>query len=156
MKRLTILSLCAASLCCVTGCLFVRHSTSMVRDKEPLLPIRFESDRAKQYFLSGVHDLQSHKEGSDIQICAVPFLWWYSSASELSDNAIYNDQISVCDSNGDGLITTDEAMAFRAKVTEQLAVQKAKKQEPISSADSHAKQAETPPALIDLSPKAEK
>ena len=41
-------------------------------------------------------------------------------ANELSDNAIYNDQISVCDSNGDSLVSTQEAVAYRSIVVAQI------------------------------------
>jgi hypothetical protein len=110
----------AAVFCCSSGCLFVHHSTRIVRDKEATRPVQFQSQQARQSFLAGVHELQAHKQSSGPNVTAVPFLWWYSSATELSDNAIYNDQISACDTNADGIISTEEALAYRAAVTEQI------------------------------------
>jgi len=85
-----------------------------------MLPARFESEQAHQYFAAGVHDLQTHKKSYNFQVSAMPLLWWRSSSNELSDNAIYNDQVSVCDTNGDGLITMQEALAYRSIVASEL------------------------------------
>ena len=117
----------AALACVCSGCLFVRHTTHQVREKEALRPARFESAQTQSVFEAGVNDLKAHKNTSDPEVVAVPFVIWYSSVSELSDNAIYNDQISVCDTNGDNLITLDEAQAFRASTAEKVAsLEKAK------------------------------
>ena len=154
-RHATILSLCAAAFCFNSGCLFVRQTTSVVREKENLRPVQFESEQARQYFEGGVHELQSHKQNFDQQVSAVPFLWLYSSNKELSDNAIYNDQISACDTNGDGVISMQEALEYRAKVAEQFRpAEKAKKDEHDSSASKPAftmQPSDKPPALIDLS-----
>ena len=90
------------------------------RDKEPLRPVQFESEQARQFFLGGVHDLQTHKQSSNVEASAVPFLWLNISDSTLSNNAIYNDQISACDTNGDGIISLQEAIVFRAIVAERV------------------------------------
>ena len=91
----TILSLCTAVLCFNSGCLFMRCNTCVVREKEKMRPVQFESERAQQFFVDGVHELQSHKQNSDVQVSAVPFLWLYATTKVMSDNAIYNDQISA-------------------------------------------------------------
>jgi hypothetical protein len=106
---------------CCSGCLFVRHTTHQVREKESLRTVQFESADAQGVFQAGVNELKAHKDQSDPEIVAIPFVIWYSSVNELSDNAIYNDQISICDLNSDNYITLDEAQAFRAKVAERLA-----------------------------------
>jgi hypothetical protein len=113
---------CALLLSCTSGCLFVRHNTRVVREKEALRPIQFESDQARSVFEAGVHELQAHKETSGGDVVAVPLLCWYSHVNELSDNAIYNDQESACDTNGDNIITLEEALPYRAKVTERMAM----------------------------------
>ncbi len=118
--RLSLL-LCAVLSCSLSGCLFVRHSTRIVREKEAIHPIRFESEQAQRVFEAGVHELQARKETSGGEVTAVPFLCWYSYMNQLSDNAIYNDQESACDLNGDGFITLEEALAYRAKVEERIA-----------------------------------
>jgi hypothetical protein len=147
------LSLCAALLCCSSGCLFVQHTTRVVRNKEPIHPAQFESERAQQFFVAGVHELQAHKKDFDVQVSAVPFLWWYSSTNELSDSAVYNDQISACDTNGDGIISMQEALAYRAIVAEQIRLaEKAKADQhdspPTPGFTSQRPPCDPPPALI--------
>lgn len=120
---------CVLLLSCTSGCLFVRHNTQVVREKEAVRPIQFESDQACNVFEAGVHELQSSKKPSDADVLAVPFLCLYSHSSVLSDNAIYNDQESACDTNGDNMITLQEALDYRARVTERMAT--AGKSEPV-------------------------
>ncbi|MEN6449424.1 MAG: hypothetical protein ABFC96_02950 [Thermoguttaceae bacterium] len=117
--RFSLLAFATLS-CALSGCLFVRHSTRIVREKEAVHPIRFESDQAKTVFEAGVHQLQAHKETFGGDVLAVPFVCWRSHVNELSDNAVYNDQESACDLNGDGFISLEEALAYRAKVEDQV------------------------------------
>jgi hypothetical protein len=140
MNRHFVTLLVAALLCSLSGCLFVNHSTRVVRDKEPMLPVQFESKQAQQYYAAGVHDLQTRKQTYNFQVSAMPLLWWRSTANELSDNAIYNDQISVCDTNGDNFITMEEAMAYRSIVASQIRLAEKNK-----SAESHP-DANAPPS----------
>ncbi len=121
MKRLYIaFPLCVAAFCASSGCLFVRHNTRVEREKESQAAVQFESEQAKRYFLGGVHEMQAHKQQSNLQVAAVPFVFWYSSTAEPSNNAVYNDQITACDTNGDNLITMQEATVYRAAVAEQI------------------------------------
>ena len=115
------LSLCAMLLGCASGCLFVTHSTHVVREEEPIRPFRFESEEAKAIFEAGVRQMQAHKDGSSPQFIVIPFLCWYSRVNQLSDNAIYNDQAAVCDGNADSFITLQEAAGYLARVNEKLA-----------------------------------
>lgn len=125
-RRFLALSIVVASVCSSSGCLFVRQSARIEREKESLLPVQFESEQARQYFLGGVHELQARKQISNLEMSAVPFLWFNVSHSTLSDNAIYNDQISACDTNGDGLIDMQEATAYRAVIAERVQAMDAK------------------------------
>lgn len=116
MRRVSLVSLGGAAvvLSCCCGCLLVNHSTRVVRQYEKPRSAQFESAQAQNLFEAGVVDMKSHKESSNPQVVAIPFVIWLSRMDELSDTAVYNDQLLVCDSNGDGLITTEEAFAFRA------------------------------------------
>jgi len=155
--RILLLVLFGTMSCCLSGCLFVRHATNVVREKEQQHPTQFESKRAQDFFVAGVHDLQTHKSSMDVQVSAVPFLWWYSQTKELSDNAIYNDQISVCDANWDGVISMEEAVVYRANVAEKIsAVEKAKATPPATTEPGTAplpasSPSNPPPGLIHLS-----
>jgi hypothetical protein len=146
MSRHIISLLAVALLCSCSGCLYVNHSTRVIRDKEPVLPVQFESPQAQRIYSAGVHDLQSHKQPYNFQVSAMPLLWWRSTANELSDNAIYNDQISVCDTNGDNFITMEEAMAYRSIVVSQIRLAE-KNKIAESKADASAPPAEPPNQL---------
>ncbi len=98
-----------------SGCLFVRHSTRVVRKDEPARQIEFESPQAQNLFEGGVTQLKPHQGKANPQVVAVPLLFWYSRTDVLGDGAFYNDQILGCDTDGDGLITLAEAEAFRAR-----------------------------------------
>ena len=137
------------------GCLLVSHSTQVVRENEKLRPVRFESEQAKIAFEASVHQMQAIKESSDPQLLAIPFLFWVSSTRELSDNAIYNDQAALCDLNGDGLITLQEAINYRARVDAiaqkaKAATSTASESKPASPATVTQKQPDTPPGLIEV------
>ena len=112
---------CALLLSCTSGCLFVQHKTRVVRDKEALRPVQFESDQACSVFEAGVHELQANKQSTDADVLAIPFVCVYSRTNVLSDNAIYNDQESASDTDGDNTITLQEALDYRARVTERMA-----------------------------------
>jgi hypothetical protein len=62
---------------------------------------------------------RSHKDNGNglSDVFAVPFVCWFSSTNVLSDNAMYNDAVKACDTNGDGLITLREATAYKARVS---------------------------------------
>jgi hypothetical protein len=64
---------------------------------------------------------------SNPKVVAVPFLLWYSSTDVVSENGIRNDQLAICDTNGDNVISLDEATIYAAKVDEQVAKHNAEK-----------------------------
>jgi hypothetical protein len=119
-RRILVLALLGLLTCGSSGCLFMRHSTRVVREKEKKQAVRFESPRAEEYFLGGVHELQAHKQNGHPEVTAIPFLMVYSRVDELSDNAIYNDQISACDTDGDGVISMQESLAYRARIADRF------------------------------------
>ena len=102
--------------------------------------------------------MQALKESSEPQLFAVPFVCWISHTSELSDNAIYNDQAAICDVKGDRFITLQEAANYRARVDEKVALAQAKaakadgnEPKPAGPAAVTQKDADPPPALIHFS-----
>jgi hypothetical protein len=156
--RLKLL-LCAALLCHGSGCLLVRHSTRVVRDNEPIRSMAFESEQAKRVFEAGVHEMQAHRTGYGGDVFALPFICWVSHSNELSDNAIYNDQMAACDANGDNCITLQEAANYRSRVDERIAqMEKAKAAEaktastlPEPPKPTEPPDKSAPPALIHVS-----
>jgi hypothetical protein len=141
-----MLCLLAVSACELSGCLFVHHHTSYIREKEQVRPLTFESPEAQFAFESGVNDLKAHQESTGFNVTAIPLLFWISTDSKLSDNAIYNDQESVCDINGDRLITLQEAAAYRHNVSERLCKQEKDKESKEQTAEAAEKKTE----VVDL------
>lgn len=130
------LSLCAALVSSCTGCLFVRHSTNMIREGEKQHQVRFDSEQSRNLFEAGAADMKAHKESTNGNVFFIPFLLWNSRMEVLSDNAIYNDQALACDTNGDGVITLAEAEVYRAKVAEKVQLAEAKARQNEAKSDS--------------------
>ena len=126
-RRWLALSLGTMLLGCAPGCLLVHQSTRVVRDKEPMRTVQFESEQAQRLFETGVHQMQAHKDYSQPDVFALPLVCLLIRGNELSDNAVYNDQAGICDANGDGFITLQEAQSYRAGTDAKVAaIQQAK------------------------------
>jgi hypothetical protein len=124
-----------SALCCTmlvafsSGCLITRHTTNVVRKNEKPRAMTFESPQAKNIFDSKLVEARANQNPSltNPRVVAVPFLLWWSSTDVVSDNGIYNDQVALCDANGDGVITLDEATMYAARVDEQIAKREAER-----------------------------
>jgi hypothetical protein len=112
---------CAAFLAFAPGCLIMRHSTNVIRKNEKPRIVKFESAQAKNVFDGKLAQAKSNKNNANPSVIAVPFLFCFSSTEIVSDNGIYNDQISICDTNGDDLITLEEATIYAAQAESHVA-----------------------------------
>ena len=132
-----------------SGCLFVHHSTRVVRDKEQPRAVQFESEGARTMFEAGLADVKSHANGMENpQITAVPFLFWYSRSDKLSDTAMSNDQILACDTNGDGIISNREGGRLpRTRPRQRAEALNAKGEKSEVSIAQHP-EAHVPPGII--------
>jgi hypothetical protein len=119
---LSIIS-CTALLTFSSGCLITRHTTNVVRKNEKPRTVVFDSAQSKNIFDGKLAEVKGipNPNFQNPKVVAVPFLLWWSSTDVVSDNGIYNDQIAICDTNGDGTITMDEANIYAAKVDEKVA-----------------------------------
>ncbi len=105
-----------ALLCLVPGCLITRHNTNVIRKNEEPKVAQFESPQAKNLFDAKVAEARAKQTGSHGRVFAVPFLLWYSSADVVSDNGVYNDQLAICDANGDGYVSLQESQIYSARI----------------------------------------
>ena len=121
MKRTAAARLfwCILALCLCLGCLGVKHSTRVIRENEKPRPVRFESQQAKNLFDAGVNQMKANKESKNLQV-SFSWFFWKSQDEKLSDNAVFNDEAMLCDTNGDGVIAVQEAYAYRARVDEKM------------------------------------
>ncbi len=116
-----------------SGCLVVHNSTRIVRENEPLRAVRFESEQAQSAFEAGVNEAKAHKKSQQSVALAVPFLCLFGRSTELSDNAVYNDEVVLCDADGDNVITEQEASAYRARLAERRSTEVAQARETVKS-----------------------
>ena len=113
MNARALKSLLALTLLCpFAGCLFTHASERVLRPEEQLYEVSFQTPLAEEMFMTCVAhpDADSGKSGSFV---GIPFLLAWARSERLSKNAIHNDQIVLCDTNGDGLITDLEALRYR-------------------------------------------
>jgi hypothetical protein len=117
---------CSALLAFSSGCLITRHTTNVVRKNEKPRAVVFDSPQTKNIFDGKLVEVKSipNPNFQNPKVVAVPFLLWWSSTDVVSDNGIYNDQIAICDTNGDGTVTMDEANVYAAKIDERIAKHK--------------------------------
>jgi hypothetical protein len=127
--RWIVMVCCAAVLASSSGCLFTRHTTNVVRKNEKPRAVTFESPQSKHIFEGKLAESRANlvNNFSNPRIVAVPFVLWYSSTDVVSDTGIRNDQLAICDVNGDSVITNDEAAAYATRVDELVAQAKAEK-----------------------------
>lgn len=109
MKSLLALTL----LCPCAGCLFTHASERVIRADEQLYEVSFESPLAEETFQACVAHPNADGDGQSGSFVGIPFLLAWARSERLSKNAVHNDQIILCDTNGDGMITNLEALRYR-------------------------------------------
>jgi hypothetical protein len=140
MKRSPWLSVvcCAALLSLNSGCLITRYNTNVVRKNEKPRAVQFESAQAKNIFEGKEVEVKTNLTSvSNPRFVAVPFLLLWGSTDVVSDNGIYNDQLAICDTNGDGVISFDEATTYAARVDEKIAMRNAEKAKQSPQSENH-------------------
>ena len=84
----------------------------LLRKNETVTTIEFESEEAGILFHKA-HRRATGGSGQEEHDCIIiPFIIAHGTHTKLSDNARYNDEISKCDANRDGLITLIEARIY--------------------------------------------
>ena len=106
--RLTIL---APMTLLLSGCLLSHEYKRVIREKEPLRAVRFQSPETAERFNSVVNERNRSNEGSSFSL-AVPFLLGLSAKTVPSVNAHYNDHTLRCDTNCDRYISNAEVEAY--------------------------------------------
>jgi hypothetical protein len=109
IARVSVAVLAVASLALLPGCLTLFSKTEVVRGEEPRRPIRFENQQAAEAFSKAAKDRSASLGGTHL---GVPFVTLYSKDRQLSDSAHFNDCVTRCDTDQDGVITLVEARIF--------------------------------------------
>lgn len=97
-----------------SGCLVMHASEKVVRQDERRERVDFESDFARRSFQGRALSGEARREAGGKFAFGIPFIAGFARSTVVSQNAWYNDQIAVCDADGDRLITDDEVLAFGA------------------------------------------
>ncbi len=96
-----------------TGCLFTHASERVIRQDEQLYEVGYQSALAEETFQACVSHPDAKDSGKSGSFVGIPFLLAWARSERLSENAVHNDQIILCDTNGDGIITDLEALRYR-------------------------------------------
>jgi hypothetical protein len=91
------------------GCVTFYSKTDIVGDGEPRLAVAFENGDAAQQFQAAMKRMDSHAGSTYV---GVPLITVYERDERLSETALWNEAVRKCDTNKDGVITTDEVAAF--------------------------------------------
>jgi hypothetical protein len=113
VRRLAV-TVAVVSATLLPGCLTLYSKTEVVRAEEARRPITFENAEAAEIFHKASQSKSGSLGGTDISI---PFITLYSKERQLSDSALFNECVTRCDTNQDGIITLVEAQIF-AKLKE--------------------------------------
>jgi hypothetical protein len=92
-----------------SGCVTFYSKTDIVGDGESRLAVAFENGDAAQQFQAAIKRMDSHAGDTYV---GVPFITLYQQSARLSETALWNEAVRKCDTNKDGVITTDEVVAF--------------------------------------------
>ncbi len=99
---------------CITLAGFV--SVDTIRAEEPRQAVHFESTAVAEDFEKAVQDRWKSTEGKvGGRGFSVLFLTCYEQVTRLSENAFYNDQVTACDLDRDGIITHKEVEFYRQR-----------------------------------------
>ena len=109
VRRLGLLVVGAAVLWLAGGCQ-VFHETEEVRSDEQMLEVSFENRRAEYLFIEAAKT--TYGEPRNVKRVGLPGLSLYSRDEELAWNANCNDHLRKMDTDGNRIITEQEAQTY--------------------------------------------
>ncbi len=109
MFRLFLLLALAILFC--PGCLIMQNKKEYLRRDESVKRVEFESEEAGRLFHKQRKRNRCRTQAGNESL-VIPFIIVYNKQTELSSNARYNNEIDKCDSNGNGMITLEEARIY--------------------------------------------
>jgi hypothetical protein len=102
-------ALAFAGVLTLSGCVTLYSKTEIVGGGETRAAVAFENGDAAQQFQVAMKRMDSHAGSTYF---GVPFITVYQRDERLSEVALWNDAVQRCDTNKDGIITSDEVAAF--------------------------------------------
>jgi hypothetical protein len=113
MRRLAF---CCALLPACAGCLLVYTKEETLRKDESRRPVTFESDTGARLFAAAVEKQLAKPREVGSQNLVIPFLTYITVSSKLSEAAAFNDEMTACDTDHNGVISDGEAVAFHKMI----------------------------------------
>ena len=101
-------------LCLVCGCQ-VNNRTQEIRSDEAMLEVSFENERAEDLFIKAANS--TYGEEKNVKRIGVPGLSVYSRNERVGWNANCNDHIRQMDTDGNLVITEQEAASHYDSIT---------------------------------------
>jgi|GEM_PF-3174829 len=111
LSRYALILVVAMFFC--PGCLVMGNKTKILRKNEVRTIINFENEEARDLFHSKAKRKISQNKTVHDEALVIPFIVAYHTNAKLSEAARYNDEILQCDSDGDGLVTEQEAKVYK-------------------------------------------
>jgi len=96
-------------LCLACGCQ-ICNSTQEIRSDEAMLEVSFENERAEELFMKAVNT--TYGDEKNVKRIGVPGLSLYSRGETVAWNANCNDHIRKMDTDGNLVITEQEAQSY--------------------------------------------
>lgn len=111
MTRPSLVRLCSGllALAACPGCLTLFSKVEVIRGDEQRIPVRFETTKAARLFYDKCAGCDKKVGGTCF---GVPFITFFSNQTTVSDNAVFNDQLRICDTDQDGFVTEHEALIY--------------------------------------------
>lgn len=108
-RLLTVVTLLAVGPA-LPGCLAILTKHEVVRVEEARRPARFESPAVAESFAKAAKLDKAKQVGGEYS--SVLFLTVYGREQYLAENAKFNDAVTKCDADQDGVITAKEVEAL--------------------------------------------
>lgn len=112
--RTSLVFVLFAVLCMGSGCQF-HNVTNEIRSDEPMLKVSFENARAEELFMKAVNT--TYGDEKNVQRVGLPGFSLHSRNESIAWNANCNDHIRAMDTDGNLVITEQEAQAHYDSIT---------------------------------------
>ena len=112
--RCLLMGVLAAVVFLAWGCQ-INNRTEEIRGEEQMLAVSFENERAEELFVKAVKT--TYGDATNVKRIGVPGLSVYSRGETVGWNANCNDHIRKMDTDGDLVITEQEAAAHYESIT---------------------------------------
>ena len=115
MKRFVSIAVCVLAVFAFSGCISFYSNKKMVGEDKGTVSVKFENEAAANLFYAALKKqtpttLESTQFG-------IPFVTFYSSSKVLSDKAMFNKGVKICDWDLNGVITEKEAALYYSRIT---------------------------------------